>query len=185
MEITYGEPSRLHIGDTWAWKKSLSSYSPTAGWVLGYALRGAGVIDIIATAAGSDHVVEIPAAITSGWSHGEYRWQSHVSAGIERHTLDCGILEVLPDLSLIIDPGYDPRSLTKRILDAIQAVIEGRASMDQQSYTIGGRTLERIPIKDLLYFRDRYRADYEAERRHEEGIGTGAPGRNIYVQFSR
>ena len=49
----------------------------------------------------------------------------------------------------------------RRVIDAIEAVIERRATKDQKSYSIDGRSLERTPIDELLLLRDRYRAEWQ------------------------
>jgi hypothetical protein len=68
--------------------------------------------------------------------------------------------------------GQDPRSHARKTLDAIEAVVEGRATKDQQAYTIGGRSLQRMPIKDLMYFRGVYRAEVYAEESRLTGRGS-------------
>ena len=45
------------------------------------------------------------------------------------------------------------------------AIIEGRASQDQMSYSIAGRSLSRMSIDDLLQFEGVYRARWLREQR--------------------
>ena len=47
----------------------------------------------------------------------------------------------------------------QRTLEAIEAVIEKRASIDQERYKINNRELWRTPIPELLVMRDRYRSE--------------------------
>jgi hypothetical protein len=68
-------------------------------------------------------------------------------------------------------------------LDAIEATIEGRASKDQESYSIQGRSLARTPIADLILLRGKYKAEYVQMQRAEKlrnGLGHGG---NIKVRF--
>jgi len=61
------------------------------------------------------------------------------------------------------------------VLDAIEAVIENRATLDQESYQIGGRSLKRMPIADLMRLRQLYRAEVageEAAAKLAAGLGT-------------
>ncbi len=51
----------------------------------------------------------------------------------------------------------------RRMLNAIEAALEGRASKDTESYTIEGRSLSRTPIPDLLRLRAIYRREVAAE----------------------
>jgi len=73
----------------------------------------------------------------------------------------------------------------RRVLTAIEAVIEGRASKDQEEYTIGTRSLKRTPIKDLLVLRDAYKAEVA----HEDAqyrLAQGLPNpRKVRVRFDR
>lgn len=55
-----------------------------------------------------------------------------------------------------IDSGIDNSTHYERTLQAIEAVIEKRATIDQQKYEINGRSLERMTIDDLLKLRDYY-----------------------------
>jgi hypothetical protein len=48
--------------------------------------------------------------------------------------------------------------------------------MDQMEYTIGGRSLKRIPVADLLTFRQRYASEVAAEdikAKLAAGLGSG------------
>ena len=53
-------------------------------------------------------------------------------------------------------PTEDDHTENERILDAINATIENRASSDQQYYMIGTRQLHRIPIAELRILRSTY-----------------------------
>ena len=70
--------------------------------------------------------------------------------------------------------GYDSRTHAQKTLDAIKAVIEKRASLDQQEYSIHGRQLKRMTIDELLKFR----VVYEREVANEivkERLAAGLP----------
>ena len=88
-----------------------------------------------------------------------------------------GKIEVLEDLSAISGV-HDGRTHAKKVLDAIMAVLENRATKDQESYSIAGRTLSRTPLADLQTLRDRYRGEYTQELRAEKAAkGEGHHGR--------
>ena len=53
-------------------------------------------------------------------------------------------------------PDSDERTENERILDAINATMENRASSDQSAYAIGTRRLDRIPIAELRLLRAQY-----------------------------
>lgn len=181
-DIPTNEPMSVTAGDTVTWKRSLSDYLASAGWVLSYTLvNSAGKITITSTADGDDHLVSVLAATTAAWTAGEYSWQAYVTKGAERYQVDYGALEILPDFAQ--QTTHDGRSHVKTVLDSIEAVIEGRATKDQESYSINGRSLARTSVEQLLVFRDRYKAEYAREVRAERiRNGLGHSGR-ILTRF--
>jgi hypothetical protein len=91
-----------------------------------------------------------------------------------------GIMEVLPDLAAVSAP-YDARSDNEKALEAIEAVLGKRATLDQDRYKINNRELWRTPISDLLKLRDVYRAAVRRER--ARNAGRSQWGRLIPVTF--
>lgn len=71
----------------------------------------------------------------------------------------------------------------ERVLNAIEATIERRASTDQMSYTIDGRSLSRTPIADLLALRDRYKAEVAREKQAARLKNVRGGGRQVFVRF--
>ena len=176
-EIPTTEPKSVTAGDTVQWNKdSLSDYLASAGWTLTYALRNAaGKIDITASANGGGYSVSVAAATTADWVAGQYSWQAYVTKAAERFKVGSGTIEVLPNFAT--ENSFDDRSHAKTVLDAIEAVIESRASVDQESYSIMGRSLKRTPMADLLKLRDKYKALYLMEQ-NAENAKNGKPGKN-------
>lgn len=80
--------------------------------------------------------------------------------------------------------GNDEQSHVKKVLDALEAVIEGKASKDQLSYSIQGRSLSRMSWTEILMVYDKYKALYFREKqaaRIKKGLKTGS---NIQVRFN-
>jgi hypothetical protein len=67
----------------------------------------------------------------------------------------------------------EQRTHAKRVLDAIEAVLENRANLDQQSYTVEGKRLDRTPISELLKLRREYQAEYNLEQINSYREKTG------------
>lgn len=158
------EPAVVTAGDTITWKKSLPDYPADGGWALSYALlSSAGKISITTTASGVDHLVSITAATSAGWAAGTYQWQAyatHATSG--RFLVGTGSLVVKPNFAAI-SAATDTRSHVKKVLDAIEAVLEGTATTDQQDLTIDGTRIVRRSIADLLVLRSRYLQWYQQE----------------------
>jgi hypothetical protein len=141
---------------------------PAPLWTVTAFLRGVISIDILSIPDGAAHMLEADASETTTWLPGRYWYELRATDGSDTLTVARGELTVRHDMALQ-GAGYDGRSHARRVLDAIEAVIEGRATKDQQSYTINNRQLALTPIKDLLMLRDRYRA----ELRQKRGKGYG------------
>lgn len=171
-EIPTKEPASAIAGDTWSWTKSLSDY-PAPTWTLTYYFRSReGEFNFNAAADGADHLVTVTAATTAGYKAGRYGWTVVVTSGSERRTVETGELEVLPDPAST-GAGQDPRSHARKVLDAIQAVLEGRATKDQEEYSIGSRSLKRTPLKDLQALEASYQARVTAEEAKQGKFSTG------------
>lgn len=171
------EPAQLRAGDTWKWTRSLVDYPATA-WTLKYRFKSAaGGFEIIAAPSGSDYSIVASATTTAAFAAGRYEWAAWVEQGDEKYTIAGGLIEVLPNLRAgTATAAQDTRSHARKTLDAIQAVLENRATLDQMSYTIANRTLQRMPIGDLLKFKIHYEAAVRAEEaadRIRRGLGGG------------
>ncbi|WP_299084133.1 hypothetical protein [uncultured Ruegeria sp.] len=155
---------------------------PAPGWELTAILRGPASIDLTAAASGTGHVFTVPTTVTGTWEPGLYAVSIRASFGDNVHEIEAGQTTIAADL-VSIDVAHDPRGHAQRTLTAIEAVIEGRANKDQQSYTINGRTLVRTAISDLLMLREKYRAEVAKEKsggRHNKLVR-----RKVKVRFGR
>lgn len=153
-------PVRIINGTTSSCRLSCG-YTPREGWALTLALRGPGEpAEVAGVADGDDFLVTLPVDL----SVGRWWWQARVTDGTDTHIPLAGELLVEENL---FDQGadFDGRSEARRALDAIEAVLANKASQDQQSYTIKGRSLSRYPVADLL----RLRAFYVTKVRREQG----------------
>lgn len=181
------EPKSLIAGDRWAWKRTdLGADYPPASYALTYSARleSSGVTEIAITASelGDNYIVEVASVTTAGYTAGIYHWQAYItrSADSERITVDSGTFTVVADRD---SSTTDPRSHVKITLDAIEAVIENRASKDQESYTINGRSLTRTRLSDLITLRDKYSVLYAKEKKQERianGLGSNS---RVLVRF--
>lgn len=184
-DIATTEPTELVVGDRVQWTKSLADYPATAeGWTLTYYLRAnlpGGQINLTATASGQDFAIDVAPSESSTWTPGTYFWEGYVSKSGSRYKIGEGTITLQPDFSAIELP-FDGRTHARKTLDAINAVIEGRATTDVQRYVMQavGRSIDKMPIADLLKFRDYYLA----EVKKEESAVTGGRGKNIFIRFT-
>jgi hypothetical protein len=69
------------------------------------------------------------------------------------------------------------------MLDAIEALIEGRATADVSTYSINGRSLTKLSIDELQKWRGVYRAEYNAELRRKKQLRGRGASNQIRVRF--
>jgi hypothetical protein len=185
------EPREFAAGETPRWRKSLADFPASDGWALDYYLRGAGAgFDVRAAADGDDFLFEVPLASTENLAPGNYRWQGWVSKGAESYKVaEAPVVVKQGFAGVAANTTVDTRSQVKRILDAIDALIEGKATRDQQQYTIAGgggyRMLMRIPVSELVQLRKEYARLYARERRRERVRRGGSVFPTIKVRFDR
>ncbi len=66
---------------------------------------------------------------------------------------------------VLADPAtQDTRSHSEKVLEAIEALIEGRATKDVASYSIAGRSLTRLSPDELVKWRAVYRREVAVQR---------------------
>lgn len=181
-EIATNEPLEFISGDTVSWTKSLTDYPANDSWVLTYALiNSAHKITITATASGSDHLVSLSAATTAAYTAGVYQWQAYATKSSQRFLVDSGTITVIPNFAA--ETTYDARIHAKKMVDLIEDVLEGRAEGDTQEYTIGNRSMKKIPILELKKLRDVYLAEYNRLINLDK-MANGIPLKNrIKVRF--
>lgn len=175
------EPTTANAGDTWRWNRTLADYPASAGWALSYTLiNAAAKVTINATASGDDHAVTVSAATTAGYAAGSYDWRARVSRAGEVYTVGEGRITVRNAFS---GTTFDARTHARKTLEAIEAVIEGRASSEVSYYMIGNRQLRYMTPDELLTLRDKYRAEVTREDA-ATAVAAGLPDRRrVFVRF--
>ena len=176
MKTSNIEPQSFTAGDSVEWRRHLEAYPPNEGWGLFYSFRNFGAQFDIAAVPKADHYhIALSSNTTTLYKAGSYWWQATVYKGEQQQVALEGTLDVKPNLSLL--DNYDGRSHVKKTLDALEATILGKASRDQLSYSIAGRSLSRLSPSELLKWRDSYRAELVRElnqKRLSQGLGTGS-----------
>jgi hypothetical protein len=179
-EIPRREPPEMRAGVTWQWRREdlLTDY-PASAWTLKYWLKQLAAtgahIELTATADGDNFVINTPAATTAAYTAGKYAWAAEVSGGSsEVYEVDRGVLIVLARFDQA--SSLDFRTHARKMLDAIESLLEGRSGIDVSEYTIGSRHIVKMAAKELMDWRDYYRAEVamqDAADRLRRGRGAG------------
>lgn len=160
-------PAALVAGDTWRWSDAAAFAShPPPEWTLRYVLRpvgGGAAITIQAAAVDGCYTLTHPATLTATVPPGAFEWTAlaYADPGDDRAWLASGRVTILPDPATATG---SLRSAAERILEAISATLEGRATKDADSYSIEGRSITRTPLPDLLRLQAVYERRVAAER---------------------
>lgn len=177
-------PLVLVQNTTAAWRFEHADFDPSDGWSLLYAFEGPSTLNKAAVADGTGFAVSLTEADTA-LGVGVYVWQAFAERSTptaERVLVAAGRMEVVLDLEASAATGQQ-KSFNRRMVEAIQATLEGTATAGQLSMSINGRSLNRIPLPDLMkaltYFEGRLRAEEAAE---EQGAKPGRR-RRIKVRF--
>lgn len=178
--MTDSIPAKLIAGDTWSWTREFADY-PAPTWVATvYFENASGAFDAAASANGSAHAFSIDAATTGGKPAGRYKWSVRVvSGGSDAHTVESGWVEVVTNPAAA--GTHDPRSDARKMLDALNAFLIGKATTAQQSMSLNGRAMSTYSLSEISQWRDRLRAEVATE---EKGSAAGL-GRNIKTRFVR
>lgn len=159
MNIT-SVPLTVAAGTSVVYRRVVANLPPV-GWSYQLALSVPGFAPVTAAIDGDAFKLTIPASVTATWPAGTYTYSERVTDGVEVQEVGRGSIAVLADVTAT---GDDGRSHAQRALAAIEAALEGRMGDGIQSYAIGGRTVAKIPLKELYELRDKYRIQVFRER---------------------
>lgn len=107
---------------------------------------------------------------TDEWAPGLYVYQQKTAGAVT----GTGRFRLLQDLEHAPD-GYDPRSVAEITLDAIDAMLAGRATAQQRRVQVGDKSVEYSTISELKQWREYFLEQLAAEQ------GKGKPKRLLAV----
>lgn len=127
---------------------------------------GASEIKLAATEVDGTYLFTVDSVTSYEFVVGYYHWQLEITetASGNRIVIDRGAFTAIVDLDV---NNSDPRSHAEIMIGKIEAVLQGKADADVSSYSINGRSLTKYPPKELLEWRDYYKAEFARERRAE------------------
>jgi hypothetical protein len=150
-------PQNLRAGDDILIVTDLASKYPLYTLDAGYSLTltlvsTSGRQEITAT--GIPLVFAANGAVSKLWIPGAYTYVVTFTRGTERHTVDTGSVQVLPDV--FAQTTFDGRTSNQQILEAVKAAILKLTTSGVNSYTIAGRSLTNVTLADLEKMRAQY-----------------------------
>ena len=173
------EPVTFYKGETVVWtRKDLTDY-PVGSYAMSWSARleSNGGTSFTATVTEVDDYYKftLDNSATGGYTTGDYFWVLKVtqSSDSEELIIDSGKITVKDNY---FGSTGDTRSHAKIMLDKIESLIEGRADADVSSYSIAGRSLNKLSVQELTEWRNYYKAEYQkeiAKFRRDNNEGTG------------
>jgi hypothetical protein len=181
------EPATLRAGTTWTWSETAPDLYPNATYQLKYYFQGPVVFNVTAANDGANFKVTITSATSKTYPSGIYRWVRQFvkisDATVYSETPEqSGELNVLQDLSTV-QGGYDSRSHVRRVVEALEAVIENRATKAQSEIEIAGRRIWYLSPAELRKEWEQYSYLLKQEERAALIAQGKSPGNQILVRF--
>jgi hypothetical protein len=156
----------------------------SAGWTLTYSfLTKDNLYSIVCSAdpASVDNFIgDVSATTTANYVAGVYAYVGKISKAGTAYTVEKGTLEIVEDYTKAV---LEVRTHTKKMLDAIETLLEGKIPDDVSSYSIAGRNIQTFTIMELVQLRDRYKIEYEKELADEKIRRGITSSKNIKTRF--
>lgn len=181
-------PQLIYAGDTVKWNEPATpEYSSATGWAATFSLRhttGNDALNITGTSDGAGGWnFLITATQTAALHVDSHYWQMVVTKGSERFTVGTGKIETQANIPAT-NATYDGRTQFEIDLDAIRAEMRARiAGGSVQEYSIGNRSLKKMPMADLIAMETKLKADVAREVRRKRMAQGLDSGRAVYVRF--
>lgn len=173
-------PNKIHAGESLRVTVD-AGYSSADGWQAKLRLSNVNsVYTVSGVADGDKHNLVAGSTVTTTWLPGTYLASVAVenSGTDERLILASQTIEIRPDLA----SQADQRLHVEIVLEALEKMLEGKATKDHSELTINGRTLKRLLPGELLAWRDKYKADLARIKRAERAARGELVGQ-IGVRF--
>jgi hypothetical protein len=180
-------PALIYAGDTVKWNEPALPEYTSAAWTRTISVRhrtDADVLNIVgAAAAGGSWDFTITATQSATLGTGTVWYQDYVSAGSERFTVGSGSIEVQANVA-VTTGAFDGRTQFEIDLDAVRAEMRARVTGGGvQEYSIGNRSLKKMPMADLIALESKLKADVARELRRKRIAQGLDSGRAVYVRF--
>lgn len=182
-----GEPREVVVGDFIQWKRSdiAVDYPPathSAEYVARISGGGATEIKLAGTEAADYYLFTVDSVTSAEFLPGKYHWQLEItqtSSG-NRIVVDIGDFDAIPDMDV---NQADPRIHAEIMIDKIESILEGKADSDVSSYSIAGRSLNKLSFDELMTARDRYKGELVRHENKELVKRGKSNGSTIKVRF--
>lgn len=183
-------PDQITAGDSISWtdgaaRDNLGNAVASPSWSLTYIIRGSTALTLTAVPDGGGWKTTISAAQSATLTPGVHYWQATATNGSERVTIGAGQIKINENLAYSGSAAaFDGRTQAQADLDAVRAEMRARISGGSvQEYTIGNRSLKKMPMADLIAMEGKLKIDVAREARANRLAKGLNSGRAVYVRF--
>lgn len=177
-------PDKIHAGDSVNWNISNSDY-PAPTWTLTFTfINERDKFSITSTADGDSHAISVAPAISGKYPAGLYYWKCRASDGTDKYLIQEGRTTVLQNLEDANLKSADLRSHAKKVLDAVEAVIENRASDSDMSMSVDGQSITNFSPEQLTDLRSKYLSIYNKELNAERVAQGRSSRKKSQIRFT-
>ncbi len=169
-------PDNFHAGTTVTYSRAGGDYPANQGWSRDLYLAGASVLKVAGTASGADFLFTLDAASTAKLKAGTYQWKELATKAGEVRIADSGTVNVL--FNIAAAGAGDAQSWEEATLAVVEDVLANRITADTQAYSIAGRAVTKIPVKELLELRVTLKRAVQAQK------NPGVLGPQVLVRFT-
>ncbi len=181
------EPTTLIAGDSTDWVRTEPDY-PATDWQGTYALFNATHTYGFQTMnVAGGHWANLLASETAAWAEGRYDWTFYLTNKLDaekRVSITSGRIVIKANPAT--GGARDGRTHAEKMLDAINGIIENKASksqLDMVRVAHNGRDWEGKP-ELLMQWRDLYAAEVRREQQARDmAAGQGGKGMRVRVRF--
>lgn len=150
-------PDTFTAGNSLNLQLSFPDYSALDGWNSKLFLNGGTPLNTTGSISDTGFLYSISSTRTANMTVGLYNYTIVVYTDSEQHTAQSGFITVLANPNT-----QTPRMAhVDKMINAIEAVMEGRVTDDVSSISIAGRSITNLDINELLnlrayYYKERY-----------------------------
>lgn len=175
-------PSRLVAGDVYHWSEVPANLADVSSYVITFRSISDSSVDFSVT--GTDETTrfkfELEGATTTALDGDEFTVTHLITYSWGRETSSGG------KMILLDNPTADPtKSYNQRMVDLLEAHIEGRLPEGLESHTIGGVPINKISLLDAQTLLSDYKARLNAERneKFKRENPDMASGNTVHIHF--
>lgn len=176
-------PKELIAGDSATWLDDPTTDAAggaiNSTWTLKYVISFGTAVTLTATANGTGWTTTL-SKTDSAVAAGDYYWQAYAETGSRRETLGTGRIKIKAAAGSAVTGKSQIQQDLEAVQLAMRTMISGGAVAE---YTIGGRSLRKISMTDLIALESKLKAELMREKKAENiANGLGNPS-NVFVRF--